>query len=50
MKDEVKFMSCFTVDNIKHIVKEVNNRNIRKDDLVNILYDNNQYYVLYYKS
>lgn len=50
MKGEGEFMSAFSVDTIKAIVKEVNNRNIKKEDIVGIYYDTDQYHVLYYKD
>lgn len=48
MKEEGKVLSCFHCENIKGVVKGVNDRRISREDLIDILYDSNQYYVLYY--
>lgn len=49
MVGESQYMSCFDAQTIRDIVREVNNRNIPREKLVDILYDSDRYYVLYYK-
>lgn len=46
---EESIMKALTTNTLRELIKEVNELNIKKEDVVSIIKDGGQYYLIYYK-
>lgn len=48
-ENKVKVLSSIPGNTLREVLKEANLRSIEKDDIVSILRDNGQFWLIYYK-
>ena len=48
-ENKVKVLNSIPGNTLREVLKEANLRNIEKDDIVSILRDNGQFWLIYYK-
>lgn len=48
-ESKVKVLNSIPGNTLREVLKEANLRNIEKDDIVSILRDNGQFWLVYYK-
>jgi len=50
MENTHKQLVALNSDSIRHLVNEINERCITKDDVLDLICENNSYYLLYYED